>query len=340
MLTLTFEQFQELLLQSGKQKEKENLPEGIYHSSYNSTIDTPFCKGYAHNVTIRDGITLIKLQLTFLEETTIEIKNDLALIGFWYCLKGNIKGYRQNTVSRKDSELSYLLSSNNGYFYATAASQGWMQLQKGMIYKAAYILFSYPSFKHMIGEQIAAMPKEFLDALEDENGFYMKPITFTSHIRVLCESIFENPFRGKSRQFYREAKVIELLAYQLDNLTNPAAEMHSTGIKLSPKEEKQIEYSRHLLLSSLQNPPSMIELSMKIGMSSFRLKNGFRQMYGTTPYRFIVDQRMIKAKELLQKRELSVSEVALAVGFSSLGTFSNTFYEKYGIRPSDLLEKQ
>lgn len=336
MLKLSFEQYQQLLLQEYKQAEEENLAEGIYHKSYHSQVDTPFCKGVTQNISIRNEIILIKTQLTFFEDVVIEMKSFQPQIGFWYCLKGYVNSYRQNVKLKEESKLNFSLSPATAFIYATAASEGWMHYQKGKLYKGIFLLFDYQAFKQLIGEQIVTMPKGFLDAMKDENGFYMKPISFTSQTKALCESIFDNPYSGKSRQFYREAKVVELLAYQIDQLTKPIKESYSSGLKLSPKEEILIEYCKNILNSSLANPPSLIELAKEIGMSTYRLKNGFRQMYGETPYRFIVDQRMTKARGLLLQKELSVSEVAMSVGFSSLGTFSNTFYEKYGIRPSEI----
>lgn len=153
---------------------------------------------------------------------------------------------------------------------------------------------------------------------------------------ALCESLFDNPYEGKSRQFYREAKVIELLAYQIDQLSKPAGEQGSTGLKLTPEEEVRLQDAHDVLLSSLANPPSLLELASQIKMSDYRFKNGFRQLYGITPYRFVADQRLFKARELIQTNQMNVTQAAAAVGYTSLGSFSNSFYEKFGIRPSDL----
>jgi AraC-like DNA-binding protein len=43
---------------------------------------------------------------------------------------------------------------------------------------------------------------------------------------------------------------------------------------------------------------------------------------------------MLKAKELLEKGAHNVSEVAVEVGYASLGSFSNAFFERFGLRPS------
>jgi AraC-like DNA-binding protein len=285
---------------------------------------------------VREGITLIEVQFTFMQDTNIEMKSTLPQIGFVYCLKGKLQGYRQNTVFKEGSELSYEVSARQGMIYATAASHGWMRLEKLKPYKALYLLFSYEAFNQLIGEQLQSLPENFKEALSSENGYYTKFVKLSSQAIALGEAIFDNPYSGKSKQFYREAKVIELLAYQIDELTREEPDTDSTGVKLTAREETLIEYCHQLLLSSLENPPSLIELAREIGMSDYRLKSGFRQKYGTTPNRFVVEHRMTKAKELIKRGNMTVSEVAMAVGFSSLGSFSNSFYEKFGVRPSEL----
>jgi AraC-like DNA-binding protein len=276
---------------------------------------------------------LLKVELTFKQATTIEMKSFLPQIGFVYCLTGKLIGYRQNTIPDQNSELSYQLSSGKGMIYATAASHGWMQLEKAKPYQAVYLLFSYEAFQQLIGDQIKTMPPKFRDAINSENGYFTKFLDLSSPVVALCKAIFKNPYTGKSQQFYREAKVIELIAYQIDELTKLA---QAGDLKLTAEEEILMEYCHQVLLSSLENPPSLIELAEQVGMSDYRLKTGFKQMYGLTPFRFVVDQRMLRAKELLQTREMTVGEVALTVGFTSVGSFSNSFYEKFGIRPSEL----
>lgn len=336
MLQLSFDEFQALLLQNARLAEADNQPEGIYHTSYRTHFDTPVCKGRATNITIREDITLIRNELTFNEATTLQMQSTLPQVGFCHCLKGRVTISRQNTVPRQDSKLQFQLMSRGGFFYVTAASSGWIRFEPGQPVKLLFLLFSYPAFRQLVGEQLAALPPGVVNALEEENGYYLKSMKLSSQVMALCEAVFDNPYEGRSRQFYREAKVIELLAFQIDQLSKPVEGQGATGLKLTAEEENRIEYCREVLLASLANPPSLIALAKQVGMSDYRLKNGFRQRYGETPYRFIADQRMFKARQLLLERVLSVSEVAAAVGYTSLGTFSNSFYEKFGIRPSEL----
>ncbi|HEX8530056.1 MAG TPA: AraC family transcriptional regulator [Cytophagales bacterium] len=336
MLQLSFEEFQALLIRNAKLTEADNQPEGIYHTSYRSQLDTPVCKGSATNITIREDITLIRNEMIFNETTRVQMQATMPQVGFWHCLKGQVTIYRHNTAPRPDSHLQFQVRSREGFFYVTAASRGWMQFEQGQSVKILVLLFSYPAFKQLVGEQLTALSPGVTNALEEENGYYLKFMKLSSQAMALCEAVFDNPYAGRSRQFYREAKVIELLAYQIDQLSKSAEGQGATGLKLTAEEETRLAYCREVLLASLASPPSLIALAKQIGMSDYRLKNGFRQKYGETPYRFIADQRMFKARQLLLERTLSVSEVAAAVGYTSLGTFSNGFYEKFGIRPSEL----
>ncbi|CAA9257197.1 MAG: hypothetical protein AVDCRST_MAG56-2254 [uncultured Cytophagales bacterium] len=336
MLQLSFDEFQALITQNARLAEADNQTEGVYHTSYRAQFNTPVCEGIATNITIREDITLIRYEITFREATTVQMQSTLPQAGFWHCLKGQVTLYRQNTVPRPDSQLHFRMASRGAFFYVTAASRGWMQFEPHQPVRALFLLFSYPAFRQLVGEQLTALPPGVIAALQEENGYYLKTMKISSQAMALCEAVFDNPYEGRSRQFYREAKVIELLAYHIDQLSKSVRGQESTGLKLTAEEEARIEHCREVLLASLANPPSLIALAKQIGMSDYRLKNGFRQKYGETPYRFIADQRMFKARQLLLEGALSVSEVAAAVGYTSLGTFSNSFYEKFGIRPSEL----
>jgi AraC-like DNA-binding protein len=61
----------------------------------------------------------------------------------------------------------------------------------------------------------------------------------------------------------------------------------------------------------------------------------FREAYGETPYAYLMTRRIERAKALLRVGDLSVTEVSLAVGCQSLGTFSTRFREIVGMTPSE-----
>ena len=69
-------------------------------------------------------------------------------------------------------------------------------------------------------------------------------------------------------------------------------------------------------------------------MSPGHFSRLFREAYGETPYSHLMTRRIERAKELLRRGELSVTEVCVAVGCTSLGSFSSRFTELVGETPS------
>jgi AraC-like DNA-binding protein len=69
-------------------------------------------------------------------------------------------------------------------------------------------------------------------------------------------------------------------------------------------------------------------------MSAGHLSRQFRLAYGESPYAYLMTRRIERAKALLRRGDLSVTEVCFAVGCSSLGTFSTRFTELVGMPPS------
>jgi AraC-like DNA-binding protein len=60
----------------------------------------------------------------------------------------------------------------------------------------------------------------------------------------------------------------------------------------------------------------------------------FKRVFGETSYRYLQRRRVERAMFLLRHHDMSVTEICMAVGFSSLGTFSRTFSEIVGRSPS------
>ena len=61
----------------------------------------------------------------------------------------------------------------------------------------------------------------------------------------------------------------------------------------------------------------------------------FRATFGETPHRYLQRRRVERSMFLLRETDRSVTDICLAVGFTSLGTFSRTFREIVGASPSD-----
>jgi transcriptional regulator GlxA family with amidase domain len=69
-------------------------------------------------------------------------------------------------------------------------------------------------------------------------------------------------------------------------------------------------------------------------MSEGHFSRSFRAAFGETPYSYLMTRRIERAKALLRRGDLSVTEVCIEVGCTSLGSFSSRFTELVGETPS------
>jgi AraC-like DNA-binding protein len=83
-----------------------------------------------------------------------------------------------------------------------------------------------------------------------------------------------------------------------------------------------------------RRPLDVEALARGAHMSAGHLSRRFKAAYGESPYSYLMTRRIERAMALLQRGDLSVTEVCFEVGCSSLGTFSTRFSELVGMSPS------
>jgi AraC-like DNA-binding protein len=92
--------------------------------------------------------------------------------------------------------------------------------------------------------------------------------------------------------------------------------------------------ARDLMDREYARPLDVAGLARAALMSSAHFSRQFRAAYGETPYSYLMTRRIERAKALLRQGDLSVTEVCLAVGCTSLGSFSARFTQLTGETPT------
>ena len=92
--------------------------------------------------------------------------------------------------------------------------------------------------------------------------------------------------------------------------------------------------ARDLMDREYGRPLDVTALARAALMSTAHFSRQFRAAYGETPHAYLMTRRIERAKALLRLGELSVTDVCVAVGFSSLGSFSARFTELVGESPT------
>ena len=96
----------------------------------------------------------------------------------------------------------------------------------------------------------------------------------------------------------------------------------------------RLRRARDTMDRDYEQPLDVEALARVALMSSGHFSRSFREAYGETPYSYLMTRRIERAKALLRRGDLSVTEVCFAVGCTSLGSFSTRFIELVGESPS------
>ena len=94
------------------------------------------------------------------------------------------------------------------------------------------------------------------------------------------------------------------------------------------------------LIEHIQDPfPSISNMAKKANMSESKFKNLFRKITGSTPNKFFMDNKLLKAKELLENNQLSISQVSDQLNFTNNSYFASKFKENFGISPKTFMKQ-
>jgi len=103
---------------------------------------------------------------------------------------------------------------------------------------------------------------------------------------------------------------------------------------MTPEDLAHLRRARDLMDREYARPLDVPTMARAALMSPSHFARSFRAAYGETPYNYLMTRRVERAKALLRKGDLSVTEVCMAVGCTSLGSFSSRFTELVGETPS------
>jgi AraC-like DNA-binding protein len=96
--------------------------------------------------------------------------------------------------------------------------------------------------------------------------------------------------------------------------------------------------SREFLAGSLDQPIGLREAAAQACLSPYHYHRMFVRAFGETPHEFLTRVRIDRAKQMLARDESPVTEICLAVGYESLGSFSALFRGLVGRSPSQYRE--
>ncbi|KQN99952.1 helix-turn-helix domain-containing protein [Paenibacillus sp. Leaf72] len=178
------------------------------------------------------------------------------------------------------------------------------------------------------------LPLHKISSILTENREPFHHSSMTPEMKRITQHIFHCNYQGAIKQLYLSGKVLELLAVYFNKAILQKQPQPSLS-GLSRTDVDSLHRAKQIVDAQLVTPPSLEALSKLVCLNEFKLKKGFKLLFGLPVHAYIINRRLDEAYRLLEEGKLNITAAAAAVGFSKASHFSEQFKRKYGINPSE-----
>ena len=318
-LFLTYSNWRELL-----EEFKQGVGVDYQSAAFEHTLKLPAAlgHGYIQSVQLQPGLTLYIQEHQFREDVVLYGTAQTPSLGLSFCLNGHVHGHLKAPDNRFD-----LQTGDYGLVYRPEI-KGERHYQANQIIQLIQVDIAPSFLKTLVAGHSGQIPTVFQPCLKKQA--HVLQGTTTPRMATTLRQIWDCPYQGLMRRLYLESKVLELIAWQLDTPKQPPTVKPLKGADLDC-----IDQAKEILKNNLTDPPSLMSLARQVGLNDYKLKVGFRQVFGTTVFGYLHQCRMEQARYLLATKDMTVTEVVRAVGYSNRGHFAAAFKRRYGVTPRE-----
>ncbi len=193
-------------------------------------------------------------------------------------------------------------------------------------------VFSKLKNLHTLPKEEQEIFNDFLpELINPKEDFVEGPKFFmTPDMQNAVYKIMSTKYKASTRQMFLKSQINELLSHFFAFLATDKKE------QLTNEDKNKLFMAKDIMEKNISNPPTLSELSKIIGLNNNKLKKNFKELFGVPVFKYLQEERLNKAYEMLSIGSESVQEVAWYVGYDSLSSFSNAFLKKFGVRPNDI----
>jgi AraC family transcriptional regulator, transcriptional activator of the genes for pyochelin and ferripyochelin receptors len=173
---------------------------------------------------------------------------------------------------------------------------------------------------------------------KDAENFHQSLGIISPAMQRILKDVLTCPYRGVIQQIYLEGKILELLALVLSRWVESDRQELPVS-KLRRSDVERLHLAKEIMGSNLEDPPSLLELARQVGFNDYKLKWGFRRLFGMTVFEYVHNCQMQKAQQLLAETQLNITEIAHTVGYASLSSFSKAFTKRLGMAPREYRDR-
>lgn len=281
-------------------------------------------KGYYRRINVRPSMEIIVSDVTFHDNITMGGGQDNPLHCLAFCLGDRL--WWRVEENKKEYEIecgeSYIFNGNQGNSICTYDPE--------QRFLGVSIWLDCETIKNLIYQR----EKEyFLTGLSYGSSIFYKR-KFSPAIRLILNEIINCRYQDNIKKLYLEGKTLELIALYMDESIFENGGLHSP-VRLSAADMESLHKARRILDENITSPPTIGKLARLVCLNEYKLKTGFKELFGMPVHAYVIDKRLERARLLLESKKLKVAEAAQLVGYSESGRFAEKFKQKYGVNPSE-----
>lgn len=283
--------------------------------------------GYRDVVHIAEGFDMVVGDVRHEEPASIRVREG-ATLKFHYRLSGKgrakLDGEQQVDIPER---CCMLLLHPDGI-----AKREWFFA--GQHEQSVTLLCSAEFLQDRIADIAAQMP-DYVRAFLQKNVTHSRQLTMPlrADMARAAAALLACELAGSLRGLYAEAKGFELLTLSVQSVIDAEAGLDRRDSGLSTKDLANLQDARQHLEKQFLDPPKISDLAKSVGLNEAKLMRAFKQVYGATIFDFSQQLRMDLAKKLIETTDLSVTEIALEVGYEYSSNFTTAFRRHFGITP-------
>lgn len=157
-------------------------------------------------------------------------------------------------------------------------------------------------------------------------------------LKVILYQVFNSSLQGISRELFNKGKMMEFMSVYVHNPSRKEEYVDTCPFVEDHLEMDKIREARKIITQRYNEPPSLKELAKEVGTNEFKLKVGFKSLYGSTVMGYLTDYRLETARKMLETAKHSIKEISHQIGYSNPSHFIAYYKKKFGVTPKQYLK--
>ncbi len=238
-------------------------------------------------------------------------------VQFYFCLKGSVTFHFTENYSR-------VLEEGQSFLIYQPEVDLPLQISVSAKSRLDIVVMSIAELHQLFSNEI------FKDVFSDVSTqvYEQQPISVV--VREILSTILQIDINPKLQNLLMRNRLNELLFQYFGQKMD---QENSCPYLDNEQEAQKIHRVKEVLINDYSITHKIADLAHEVTLSEYKLKEGFKQLYGKTISQYMLQHRMQKGKSEIEKKNRKIKEIALDLGYDNPSHFIEAFKRTYGITP-------